>query len=185
MAIAHVAQRANGGSAGNVSSQDLALNSADSIAVGNTLIMAVTVGGSVVTFTVTDPRGNVWHDAGETPLNGTAFHARLLWTRVATAYQSGDVLTLATSASRTTAAFVEEFSGVGYLDQHTSNSDTSSNQSWDSGATGTTVVADELVIGSLHWQAGDTGTLTASGWTEMTRHRRPPARFDTLVVTTR
>jgi hypothetical protein len=134
-------------------------------AVGHTLLMTVSTSAPTVT-SVIDPRGNTWVvDASSSYTSGAVSIVR---GQVATAYQSGDTLTVNLSAAngQTSHAFVAEFTALpaSPVDQTATNTSTTATTALDAGVTAATSEAVELVFAA--WVCGGTSTATAgSGYT--------------------
>lgn len=140
-------------------------------AVGETIIGAIAMVGSgsvFPTITVSDTRGNTWQTDGAGVINGTTVSIRMFSTRVTTALQIGDTVTVTMSNTRVRAAVIgEAFDDVDTgtrLDQHTTAA--SSGTTLSVGPTGVTTEAEELVVAAFGYAGLPPATMVAgAGYT--------------------
>lgn len=127
---------------------------------------AMEAGSSVYpTITVADTRGNTYSSSASAN-QGATVSTRLFWSKLTTALQVGDTVTITASASRNRwATALEAFDDGNTADQFSSAIGTTA--AVNAGTTGTTSQATELVVAAYGSSGTPTPTLTAgSGFTQ-------------------
>ncbi len=168
MAIALV-QTVAGKPASDVASYTVAITTS----AGTGRILVIGVVGVTNTFTapavstITDNKSNTWTEvSGATIINGGASSAGAIWyAPISTSGATTITITHTGTAQRNSICWVREYSGLAtstVLDNATSAAGNSSTPS--SGATATTVQADELIIGVGSSAAGSSAWTAGTGF---------------------
>jgi hypothetical protein len=151
MAIARVQAVVSGGNAASATTLVLTISGVTTT-VGNHVIVTCVFSGTGFS-SVTDSKGNTWQvDVSQPPFTAGNSGAGIASSKLGTALVNGDTITLTFGSSSRAAAWVDEYSGLDattWLDKVASVSDGGvAAAASDSGATATTTVADELLIGA-------------------------------------
>jgi hypothetical protein len=128
--------------------------------------------GGSRSYSISDTGGNTWNlcAACEHRPSGITNTGELYWS-LATVANTSITITI-TGGSSSVVASLEEFSGVpaSPFDQSHGGSDDSGSTSLSSGATGTTVQANEVAVGWLGVENLGTISGTGTGWTYNATH---------------
>jgi hypothetical protein len=152
--------KAGGNAVASAASQIVVTVPAGGHAAGNIVMVAVAT-SSVLVSSVTDTRGNSWTTGHAS--NGSTALAEGCWSKLVTALQAGDQITITLASSATSiVADSAEWTHLITFDTTVSNNSTSSTSSPNSGTTNTLRLPNELLITTFAFPAS-AGTFTPQG----------------------